>query len=64
MEFLGLLGVVIYTFIAVFSLYMTYQERRRIGSDGLVYTLGAYLLCLFWPLPLLAIFVSMQMRSA
>lgn len=64
MEFLTLLALTIYTFIAVFSFYMTFQERRRTGSDGVAYTLGGYMLCLIWPLTILAVLLSPRLRSA
>ena len=64
MEFLTLLALTIYTFIAVFSVYMTFQERRRTGSDGVTYTIGGYLLCLIWPLTILAVLLSPRLRSA
>mgnify|MGYP005846401193 CR=1 FL=1 len=64
MEILALLALTVYALIAVFSFYMTFQERRRTGSDSAVYTLAGYLLCLIWPLTVLAILLSPRLRSA
>lgn len=64
MEILTLLALAFYMIIAVFSFYMTFQERRRTGSDGVAYTIGGYLLCLIWPVTILAILISPRLRSA
>ena len=64
MEFLALLALTLYAFIAVFSFYMTFQERRRTGSDGVAYTIGGYALCLIWPVTIIAILLSPRLRSA
>ncbi|WP_103336497.1 hypothetical protein [Pseudotabrizicola formosa] len=64
MQVLALLALALYTVIAVFSVYMTFQERRRAGSAGVVYTLGGYVLCLIWPLTVLAILISPRLRAA
>lgn len=64
MQVLALLALTIYMLIAVFSFYMTFQERRRSGPAGVVYTLGGYVLCLIWPVTVLAILLSPRLRSA
>lgn len=64
MEILALLAFALYSCIALFSVYMTHQERRRTGSASLVHTLGGYLLCLIWPATILAILISPRLRSA
>lgn len=64
MEFLALLALTLYACITVFSVYMTWQERRRTGSDGVTYTIGGYLLCLIWPVTILAILLTPRLRAA
>lgn len=67
MEIIGFVSFIIvatvYVSIAVFSLYMTFQEQRSLGTGVSLYTIGAYLLCLAWPLPVLAVLLTIQLRS-
>lgn len=42
--------IVIYGAVAVFALYMTYQEQRRHSHQSLGFNLMGYILCTLWPL--------------
>ncbi|TGD61202.1 hypothetical protein EYC08_19195 [Tabrizicola sp. WMC-M-20] len=64
MEFLALLALALYSCVALFAVYMTWQERRRTGPACVVYRLGGYILCLMWPLTIAAILISSRLRSA
>lgn len=66
MTFVAMTGLAFYVVIALFSLYMTYQERRWNQQVDPVYGSLGYVLCVFWPVTvvLFALTMMLQRRSA
>ncbi len=59
--------MVLYTLIAGFALFMTYDERKRTGRVSAFYTVLSVLACLVWPLTVVVVAVTalaLQRRSS
>ena len=53
-----------YGMITAFAIYMTHMEQRWQSRATLPFTLLGYMLCLVWPLSVVAMLVVVQWRPA
>ncbi len=64
---LTIMLLVLYTLIAGFALFMTYDERKRTGKVGIFFTVLSVIACLLWPLTVVIVAVTalaLQRRSS
>ena len=51
----------LYTLIALFALFMTYLEQRQTQNTNIFLNALSFLACLFWPLTLFIVALTMMM---
>lgn len=58
--------VALYTLIAGFALFMTYDERRKTDNNSPLWTALSVVACVFWPVTVVAVAVvalAMQRKT-
>lgn len=63
---LAVMLVALYTLIAGFALFMTYDERRKTDTKSPLWTALSVVACVFWPVTVVAVAVvavAMQRKT-
>lgn len=56
-------AMTLYLLVAMFALYMTYDEQCKAGNNNPLCGILSFLACLFWPVTVLTVAVAVQRKT-